>query len=67
MIPALGRQMQGDPCELEASLLYRVRTRTACLGLETEKPCLKKKQNQRKKTLKITQYEDGSSEMFHLK
>ena len=29
LIPALGRQKQADPCESEASLVYRVRSRTA--------------------------------------
>jgi hypothetical protein len=29
LIPALGRQRQADLCELEASLVYRVSSRTA--------------------------------------
>jgi hypothetical protein len=38
LLPALGRQSQADLCELEASLVYRVNSRTA-QGY-TEKLCL---------------------------
>ena len=38
LIPALGRQRQAD-FEFEASLVYKVSSRTA---RATEKPCLKK-------------------------
>ena len=42
LIPSLGRQ--ADLCEFEASLLYRVSSRTAKEGY-IEKPCLKKTKN----------------------
>jgi hypothetical protein len=35
LIPALVRQRQADPCEFEASLIYRVTFRTAGLCRET--------------------------------
>ena len=38
LIPALRRQRQADLCEFEASLVYRVSSRTASKA--TEKPCL---------------------------
>ena len=41
LIPALGRQGQADLCESQASLVYRVSSRT-------EKPCLKNKQKKTK-------------------
>jgi hypothetical protein len=50
LIPALGRQSQGDLCEFEAGLVYRVSSRTA---RDIEKPCLKKlnlKSNKNKQT-----------------
>ena len=40
LIPALGRQRQGDLCEFEANLVYKVNSRTD-KGY-TEKPYLKK-------------------------
>ena len=39
LIPALGRQRQVDLYEFEASLIYRVSSRTGAKA--TEKPCLK--------------------------
>jgi hypothetical protein len=35
VIPAFGRQRQGDLCELEASLVYRVSSKLACGVQET--------------------------------
>ena len=43
VIPALRRQRQVDPHEFEASLVYRASSRTGYKA--TEKPCLKKNQN----------------------
>jgi hypothetical protein len=42
LIPALGRQRQGDLYKFEASLVYRVSSRTA---KPTQKPCLEKEKN----------------------
>ena len=43
LIPALGRQMQVDLCEFEASLIYRVSSRTARAATQTN-AVLKNKQ-----------------------
>ena len=45
LILALGRQRQTDLCEFEATLVYRLSSRTS-QDCSTEKPCLEKqKQN----------------------
>jgi hypothetical protein len=41
LIPAPRRQRQVDPCEFEASLVYRVSSRTAT-AVKTEKPFFRK-------------------------
>ena len=46
LIPALGSQRQVDLCEFEASLVYRMSSRT--VSKTTEKPCLER-QNKTKK------------------
>ena len=48
LIPALGRQSQADLCEFEASLVYKVSSRTGSKSY-TEKPCLVNNNNKRKK------------------
>jgi hypothetical protein len=50
LIPALGRQRQVDLCELEASLVYRVSSRTASA---IQRNPVMKKQNKTKKQQKI--------------
>jgi hypothetical protein len=51
LIPAVRRQRQVDVCEFEASLVYRVSSRTA---RATERnPVLKKKQNQTRTKQKL--------------
>ena len=52
-VSALGRQRQANLCEFEASLVYRVSSRTASIG--TGKPCLGKT-----KTKKETNKRAGS-------
>ena len=47
LIPALGRQIQVDLCELEASLVYRVSSRT--LGLHSQTLSPKKEKEKKKK------------------
>ena len=56
LIPALRRKRQADLCEFEASLVYRVSSRTGSKA--TEKPCLKKqntKQNKQRNPHKVLQ------------
>ena len=53
LIPALRRQRQVDLYELEASLVYRVSSRTA---RATQKPCLTKTNKQTKTTTNNTSY-----------
>jgi hypothetical protein len=45
LIPALGKQRQVDLCEFEASLVYRVSSRTA-RATHREKPCLRKQKKE---------------------
>jgi hypothetical protein len=47
--PGSSRQRQGDFCEFEASLVYKSRFQDS-QGY-TEKPCLKKKKNQKTKLI----------------
>ena len=51
LIPALGRQRQADFCEFEASLFYKVSSRTGSIA--TEKSCLQKTN---KKINELSQY-----------
>ena len=46
LIPALGRQRQGDLCEFEASLVYILSSRTARTTLK-KKSCLKKEEEEK--------------------
>jgi hypothetical protein len=50
LISALGRQRQADISEFEASLVYRVSSRTA--KATQRKPCLEKQTNKRTHVLK---------------
>ena len=50
LIPALGRQREADLCEFEASLVYRISSRTASKTRETLfQKTMKQKQNRKKK------------------
>jgi hypothetical protein len=59
LIPAFRRQRQVDLCELEASLVYKVSSRTA-KDLYTEKPCLR----ERNKTQNNNKKEKGNSSIY---
>ena len=53
---ALGRKRQADLCELEASLVYKVSSRTA---RATERNPVSKNQNKQKSFLKLEQWHSG--------
>ena len=58
-----GKQRQEDLCDFEASLVYRVSSRTGCKA--TEKPCLEKtKQNKKKTKNRYTRVIDYNSPMI---
>jgi hypothetical protein len=50
IIPTLGRQRQAYVCQFEASLVYRVISRTAGLHRETLSQKTKKQKNSNKQT-----------------
>ena len=52
LISALGRQRQVDLWEFEASLIYRMGSRTGSKA--TEKPCFKKSKQKRKKGVRVS-------------
>ena len=65
LIPALGRQRQGDLYEFEAFLVYKASSRTARAVRQTERPCLEKQQQQQQKEYKSEQAEEATQCLEH--
>ena len=61
LIPALGRQRQADLYEFDASLVYRISSRTDSHDCYTEKPCLKTN----KLTNKLTNKKKTQQTLIH--
>lgn len=61
-IPALGRQMQANLCEFEASLVYKASSRTASY---TERHCLGKQNETNKQTKNQKKYLESQNEDSH--